>query len=551
MSRARVFFDEGVRLINEQVYDAALARFELSKKEFPTRVARQNVAVILKILSRYDEAADEIDATLRAFPTMKPEDREVLDRLAADVRTHLGTVVVRSTESDAAVIIDGRPRGKSGAGPIRVVAGARTVRVTKEGFEPREQQVKIVAERETIVTLSPAPLVKSGRLRVSEDQQRPLPVFIDGAEVGTTPWEGPVGVGSHAVQLRGSDALGSSLASVEIVEQRLASLTLLAEPMRCSLRIAPTPADARVIVDGVAVGTGAWSGPLRCGGHRIEVVAEEFVPNVNAVSLTEDRPGDLRVVLDRDPGYGRIPTRVITTGSIGVLATPSLGGGPSDACGATCSSPLGVGGHVTADAGVRFGTGFGVAVTGGYLALRKSYGALDASATPVGRAPNTGTSDDTLNVSGPRVGVTASFERGEKWKYGAQLSGGVMFARWSLNRDVSLTTAPETGVGVPYTIANIQDRGSLVSPYLTAGVSAGYEITPLVTLDVGLSALFLFGLNDARPSTSDQYHAGVCTTDAQRSDRTVCPGVLQFQDQPLFASIALAGALSVGVTARF
>src|SRR5690606_10418899 len=95
-------------------------------------------------------------------------------------------------------------------------------------------------------------------------------VLIDGVVLGRTPWEGAVSVGPHAVLLRGPGELGSQPASASVREGERTTLTLTLEPLSCTLRISPTPSDAEISLDGVALGRGTWQGRVRAGVRRVE-----------------------------------------------------------------------------------------------------------------------------------------------------------------------------------------------------------------------------------------------------------------------------------------
>jgi hypothetical protein len=147
---------------------------------------------------------------------------------------------------------------------------------------------------------------------------------VDGIVVGKTPWEGPVAVGEHVVTLRGSGSLDAECAPAEAASsskrppiredvdlgtqpvtvpirlQKLTALLLAAEELDTTLRIEPTPGGASIAVDSVTVGRGAWEGRLRVGEHRVEVIAEGFLPEVRRVVLERRKRQVVRVDLERD-----------------------------------------------------------------------------------------------------------------------------------------------------------------------------------------------------------------------------------------------------------
>ena len=357
--QARKPFETGLKFFEDGAFDVALTEFKKSYAIFPTRSCGQNLGLALKALGRYDEASDALEGVLRDFEkTMKPADRDFVVKTLDELKKLVGFVDVRVTEQDATVMIDSVERGHSPTRPIRVAAGTHTVRVSKEGFLPFDSRIVVPREQTQTVDAKLGALLQGGRLAVSEDQGLHLDVVVDGVVVGKTPWAGTVAVGKHAVFLRGEGNVGSPPAAADIKLNSLAKVTLLAEPVPCKLRVTPNPINGMVVVDGVEVGQGIWTGNLRCGGHRVDVNADGFVTKSNVISLSEEREAVQAIALERDPQYNKIPSRIITGASMNLLFA-STGGDPSSACTGSCSSGLGLGGMFSAFGGYRFGSGIG------------------------------------------------------------------------------------------------------------------------------------------------------------------------------------------------
>jgi hypothetical protein len=102
---------------------------------------------------------------------------------------------------------------------------------------------------------------------------RVLDVLVDNVAVGQTPWERTLAVGRHTVALRGDADDGTPPETAEVRLRDVTHVSLAAEPLDASLRVAPEPASALVAVDGVTVGHGVWEGKLKSGAHKIEVAA--------------------------------------------------------------------------------------------------------------------------------------------------------------------------------------------------------------------------------------------------------------------------------------
>jgi hypothetical protein len=257
------------------------------------------------------------------FPNLSDKDRKFAADGVAALEKRVGTLVIKGGEPGASLIIDGRFRGALPLpGPLRIVAGSHEIGAFKEGQDPFGATAEITGKKETVVELRN--LSTGGRLKIAEQRGRQLDLLVDGVVLGKTPWEGPLSVGDHLITLRGDvnldaecapadDAssakraaprgnveVGTQPVSVPIKLHELTKLSLTAEELDTTLRIEPTPGGASVAVDSVLVGRGAWEGRLRVGEHKIEVLADGFLPDARTVSLLRGKRLVLKVDLDRD-----------------------------------------------------------------------------------------------------------------------------------------------------------------------------------------------------------------------------------------------------------
>ena len=109
------------------------------------------------------------------------------------------------------MVIDGRARGVLPlAAPLRVSAGSHGVRVYKEGFAAFEARIDVAGQATVAVDVHLDALMESGRLRVTEQEQKVVEVIVDNVDVGAAPWEGSLAIGDHMVVLRGEGRSGRS-----------------------------------------------------------------------------------------------------------------------------------------------------------------------------------------------------------------------------------------------------------------------------------------------------------------------------------------------------
>lgn len=492
--QARAAFRRGVDALKAGKPGAALPDFLRSRALFPTKNATLNALLCLRQLDRLEEELELLEALLREFPTLTPDEKGTAQRKVAELRAVLGTIAIDGAPIGAAIVIDGRNRADFPAvGPLYVPAGAHVVRVYKEGFEPFEGRVDVAGGQVARVNAKLRGLLTSGRLRVLERGGRALDVVVDGIAVGQTPWEGPLAVGAHVVALRGVEDLGTQPAMVRVTAQQVTLLTLEAEVLDAPLLVRATPAGSAIAIDSVEVAHGIWEGRLRSGPHRLEVAAEGFVAEQREIHL-EAGQKVITIELERDPDAAlwRKPSRVVREVGAAIVIAPMMGGDVASACPSQCRGSRGVGTLVTAYGGYELASGVGFGVSAGYLFARRSLEGRPVEVTALGGEfpPNKGEANETLQLSGILLGAAASRRTDdERFPLLARIGVGGFFARVG---DARRARFPEdTGTLAP----ELVESRPVFHLYLAPEVRLGLRITDHVEVGAGLSALLLIALS--------------------------------------------------------
>ena len=504
--RAKAAFDRGMVLLEKREFEAALAELRSSVEAFPTRAARQNAAVVLKSLRRYDEAADGLEAVLRDYPKMPDEDRTTIAGELAEVVALLGYVDVKASESDASIVVDGAERGKTPA-TIRIGTGTRFVRVYKEGFVAFETRVEVKPRSTVPVFAKLGALLQGGRLAVTEGDGASVDVIVDNTVVGRAPWEGTLAVGKHTVRVRGEGKRGSMPAAVEVKLNQLSKLQLLSEPLGCRLRVAPTPPTAVIAIDGAELGRGVWSGAVRCGGHIIEIGESGYLSVRKLVSVAKDRDVTLSEQLERDPASdvfkSQHPARVFAGIVFGIPLAASLGGPYASSCGAGCSSGVGVGVSLTARIGYRLPVGLGVGADVGVLYVRGRYESREQALYPVGgrTEPFQGKANDAIALTGPFAGISISYESGDTLLFGGRLGLGAMLATVRDKREFRYSRSDSVATFDYVTNRELQDTSNGTNKalvvYARPDVHVGLHVGKRFVVEIGVEAWILVNTSKA------------------------------------------------------
>lgn len=416
--QATEHFMRGVKLTQEKAWDAALAEFEESIKLLPKKSAVRNAAICLRELQRYDEALLMWERLVRDFGAkLTPEDRNQADQAIAELKTLTGYLVITSNVADATVVVNGRERGRT---PLKenvlVPIGTSIVKVSKEGYATFEGRPRVVAGPPIGVDARLDPLARAGRITVVEEKGLEVPVEIDGAIVGKTPYSGAIAPGGHVVILKGEGNLGTQPAAVTIEVDKNTPLRLSLEPLEAELRVEPEPITGSIVLDGVPVTQGVWEGRIRAGKHIVDVAGEGYFGQTKQFEAEKGKKVSLKVKLERDensPFWSkgrRFPISVALVGD-GVLGR-SFNGDYEGSCSngkTNCYSRTRPWGFMAgARGGYEFLPGFAIELELGYAYYKMSN---SRNTVLYGEQQNELNVDitDTVQMSGPYLGIGIAY----------------------------------------------------------------------------------------------------------------------------------------------
>jgi hypothetical protein len=570
---AKVRFQRGLELVQNESWDAALAEFLASRKLFPTRVALKNAALSLRQLKRHVEALAMYNELLTQFGANIPaEERKTIDDAVTQLKQRVGEIAIESDQPGSIVVIDGQQAGTTPLSAVAVNAGTHTVRISKEGYEAFEAQVLVAGGQREAVKGKLKALSTIGRLIVREAAGKALDVVVDGAVVGKTPrYEGVLSVGPHTVLLRGEGNLGTAPAQATVKENVATTLTLSAVELDSEIRIEPVPATANVFVDSVQIGNGVWEGRLQSGQHQLEIAAEGFNPYRKTVTLNKGKKETLKIALERDlsnPMWqaGFAPHLFAEAFAGGAWAPAGFGGGMDKACSdGDCSERgLALGFVGGARVGYQFLRGFSGELAVGFLYLG---GKATRTVSADGEHDVTYTSDDyqdETRLAGPFVELSASYTMLEKTPLTFRLGGGVSRLKATFkNGGTFVGELPHICDNQPdtcddsetYTVSKQivipEEPEYMIAPFAAPEVRIGYRVSKKIVVDFGVTFMVLLPpewIREGKPN-GDAF-SNLNTGNGQRRarlgefenayetpDTTARPGILSFQREEGFGIV--------------
>ena len=200
-ANARRHFHLGVKLYRDANYKGALAEFEAAYREKPSPSSLQNVALCLKALFRYAEAA----ATLRLLlgkhgEALSAAERDAMAKTVVEFEGLVGQLVLQVEPAEAELSLDGRPIPREErAHPIPLNVGEHTLVAEAPGFARHTEVVRVASQQERRLALRLRPV--SGFLTVTANDPKAA-IAIDDEPLAFHRWSGPVAPNvEHVVQI--------------------------------------------------------------------------------------------------------------------------------------------------------------------------------------------------------------------------------------------------------------------------------------------------------------------------------------------------------------
>ncbi|HEU4533154.1 MAG TPA: PEGA domain-containing protein [Polyangiaceae bacterium] len=276
----------------------ALSAYEAAHAAQPSPEALEGLANAHFQLKHDGEAHAAYAQYLDKYGASAPAAKKAAARARLkDLEKKTGALTLAVSEPGAKVSVDGRPVGASPLpGPVRLTAGARQVRVEKEGFLPFEQGLSVSAGGTHALTVKLEAQANQGRLIVREKAGKPLRVLVDGVDMGEAPWTGDVAAGPHEIGGR-SATLAAAPEKVTVERGKTREVELTASAAIASVKIATNDGKGLIYLDGKLVGEGSFSADVPAGTHKIRIVREGYDPFEEEILVKDKEPFSRGVTL--------------------------------------------------------------------------------------------------------------------------------------------------------------------------------------------------------------------------------------------------------------
>ena len=203
-----------------------------------------------------------------------------------------GSLNINTDPIGAKVFVDGEFLGETPNIFRNILAGARTLRVEKNGFVSESQTITIEEGKVTPLDLT----LQNGGSVIIHSQVPGTEVFVDGTHVGNAPCTYTAAAGRYTVTARAS-GYRDVTRSVVIVAGQSNVETISPVPLTGAVQITVYPSSANIYVDGSFVGTSSCRFEGSTGSHTVSVSAYGYKSKTEEITLSAGEETSTYIVL--------------------------------------------------------------------------------------------------------------------------------------------------------------------------------------------------------------------------------------------------------------
>ncbi|MBT5307422.1 MAG: PEGA domain-containing protein, partial [Candidatus Scalindua sp.] len=211
-----------------------------------------------------------------------------------------GSLMLISKPENALIYLEGKKYGRTPHTINELTPGTYTIELSLDDYQAWSEKTDIVSGEEA--TINAELQVKPGSISV-KSKPSAAKILIDGREAGTTPETiNDIECGDHVVKLI-MDGYGDWSENVEVIPNKMSSMTAVLQEMAGSVSIMSKPSKAMILIDGNEVGTTPMNvGDLSHGTHIVNISMDGYNAWSQSVEINAKQKAELSAVLQEATG---------------------------------------------------------------------------------------------------------------------------------------------------------------------------------------------------------------------------------------------------------
>jgi hypothetical protein len=293
-------WDTARELYADDNFGGALVHFQRVYKQSKNPRVLFNIGVCQKNLKRYAQAISTWEKQLAFRDKLIERDIKKLEQAIGALQEFVSTVEVKADEAGAKLYINGELVGETPfVTPIPIDVGEQKLELKKEGFVPAEKAIAVARGIPAKISFELEPVKKKTRVTVAIEGAPKATIFIDGVDMGPAPFQGEILAGRHTFESRAKGyEHGRQTSKVVYGTPFSLQLSMVTKRAEGKVKIVTGYEDAVIEIDDKVVGSGAWEGVLKEGGHRLLVRKEGYETHTSDLALSAGQERTLRISLE-------------------------------------------------------------------------------------------------------------------------------------------------------------------------------------------------------------------------------------------------------------
>lgn len=324
---SRKQYDAAVDLAKHNNWDGARTAFNALYQSSHNPRVLFNVAVAEKNMGRYAAAIATYKRELEEGKgTLQPDEVAEINAQINGLAQFVGQLAIEVSEPGADVTVDNEKVDVTK--PVSVQLGTRTVRATKAGYAEAVEQVEVKGGETKKVSLKLLSNQRTSFVQITVVGPPSADILVDGKVVGqaTTekPYEGQVLVSPEPHNFT-AQAPGwvptTQPQTVRDGEKSVFTIQLARDQQKGKLLITTVPEGGTISIDGKAVGSSHWEGPVDAGPHQVTVTKQGFYTANYDLEVPKGGDRSLTATLNENRNTSFVPWLIGTVVVVGAGAT--------------------------------------------------------------------------------------------------------------------------------------------------------------------------------------------------------------------------------------
>lgn len=287
----------GKALLKQQDYVGARTLLESAYNTAPTGAVLVDLTQTYRGLSLNALALQTLlRAKATGVPTLNPAETAAVQTHIAELTEQVFRLSLRLPQGVTAIQLDGVTVEPPPSGvPLVLEPGLHSIKIEQPGYEVYTKDVNAVAGQDISLVVELDKWVDTGRVNVTDKNGQKLNVYVDGIQVGTTPWSGELPAGHHVIEAK-SERSTAEQRTIDLPRRAVVDIELQSIIHYERLIVNSPVRGAQAYLDGQLIQL-PYDQMVLVGEHQLRVTAPGHAPLEKTLVVEPNKPVNEQVTL--------------------------------------------------------------------------------------------------------------------------------------------------------------------------------------------------------------------------------------------------------------